>query len=137
MKKLCNDTSRKNVYSESLLMCLNAFRRWMLKMDQCLYKFRHPTKHPIVPLLMKRIIAVKLHRRDMLQFRAQMNRLWRNMCSQQVSTMLRGSECPTNDPLGIRHQAEYSCFLAFIHSSINTFQVFSSNNDAMQDAPLP
>ncbi|XP_036160482.1 E3 ubiquitin-protein ligase RNF128 isoform X3 [Myotis myotis] len=58
--------------------------KWILKMDQCLYKSLYPMKLLIVPLLMKKIIAVRLHHLDMLQFREQMNRLWRNMCSQQM-----------------------------------------------------
>ena len=84
-------------------MWSNAFHRWMLKMDQCLYKFLYPMKLPVVPLLMKRITAVRLLHLDMLQFREQMNHLWRNMHTQQVSTRLRGPKCPTNDPLEIRH----------------------------------
>lgn len=114
MKKLCNDMSRKSMHCESLLICSNAFQRWMLKMDQCLYKSLYPMKHPIVPPLMKKIIAVRLRHLDMLQFREQMNRLWRSTCSQQVSTILRGNECSTNDPLWIICPAEYSCFLAFV-----------------------
>lgn len=94
MKILCNDMSGKNMYSENLLICSNAFPRWMLKMDQCLYKSLFPMRHQIVPLLMKRIIAVRPHHLDMLLFREQMNHLWKNMCNQQVSITMRGSESP-------------------------------------------
>lgn len=120
--------SKKSMYSESLLICSNAFQRWILKMDQYLYKSLYPMKHLIVPLLMKRIIAVRLHHLDMLQFREQMNHLWRNMCSQQVSTMLR-VKSPTNDTLWF---LSICSIRLLIH-----FRFFSMNNKEMQDAPLP
>lgn len=104
--------SRKSVYSEILLMWSNAFHRWMLKMGQCLYKFLYPMKLPVMPLLMKRITAVRLLHLDMLQFREQMNHLWRNMHTQQVSTRLRGPKCPTNDPLEIRHPGRVLLFFS-------------------------
>lgn len=78
-------------------------------MDQCPYKSLYPMKHPIVPPPMKRIIAVRPHHLDMLQYREQMNPLWRNTCSQQVS-ILKVNECTTI------HCGSYACIVLLLFS---------------------
>lgn len=84
-------------------------------MDQCLYKFLFLMKHLILPLPMKRTVAVRLHHLDMLQYKEQMSHLWRNMRSQQVSTVLKGSGLITSNQSTVDHTSGYaSCFLVVV-----------------------
>lgn len=99
-----------------VLICWNAFQRWMLKMDRCLYKSLYPMKHPIAPPPMKRIIAVKLRRLDTLPYRELMNHRWRSMYNLQVSTMLRVREGPSEAP-SISMLAVRSLLLLSVHHS--------------------